>query len=108
MQGWRTQQVVDLTNPDACHAYVYGAMNKLVGELGIDYIHQMGSQQARHCSRYSDARRCMSRRLPSIDSPIWKAAHPLEIESCSSPAVQAVDLGTLGGDRIWGLTVSIW
>ena len=36
MQG-RTQQVVDLTNPDA-YAYIYGAMDKLVGELGIDYI----------------------------------------------------------------------
>ena len=36
MQG-RTQQVVDLTNPDA-YDYIYGAMDKLVGELGIDYI----------------------------------------------------------------------
>ena len=36
MQG-RTQQVVDLTNPDA-YDYIYGAMDKLVSELGIDYI----------------------------------------------------------------------
>ena len=36
MQG-RTQQVVDLTNPDA-YDYIYDAMDKLVGELGIDYI----------------------------------------------------------------------
>ena len=34
MQG-RTQQVVDLTNPDA-YDYIYDAMDKLVGELGID------------------------------------------------------------------------
>ena len=36
LQG-RTQQVLDLTNPDAFD-YIYGCMDQLVGELGIDYI----------------------------------------------------------------------
>ena len=36
MQG-RCQQVVDLTNPEA-YDYVYDCMDKLVEELGIDYI----------------------------------------------------------------------
>ena len=36
MQG-RNQQVVDLTNPQA-YGYVYGCMDALVSELGIDYI----------------------------------------------------------------------
>ena len=36
LQG-RTQQVLDLTNPDAFD-YIYGCMDQLVDELGIDYI----------------------------------------------------------------------
>ncbi len=36
MQG-RNQQVVDLTNPQA-YVYVFGCMDALVTDLGIDYI----------------------------------------------------------------------
>ena len=42
LQG-RTQQVLDLTNPDAFD-YIYGCMDQLVGELGIDYISQTGGR----------------------------------------------------------------
>ena len=36
MQG-RSQQVLDLTNPDA-YRYIHDSIDALVGELGIDYI----------------------------------------------------------------------
>ena len=53
LQG-RTQQVLDLTNPDAFD-YIYGCMDQLVGELGIDYI-EVGPQQARHRARFPPLR----------------------------------------------------
>lgn len=102
MQG-RNQQVVDLSNPDA-YDYVYGCMNTLVAELGIDYI------KWDHNKYVTEA---VSPRtgLPAIHAQTLavyrifrdlKTAHPgLEIESCSSGGGR-VDFAILSlADRIW-------
>lgn len=102
MQG-RTQQVVDLTNPEA-YAYVYGCMDALVGELGIDYIkwdHNKLVTEAVSPRSGKPAVHAQTLAVYKIFTDL-KAAHPgLEIESCSSGGGR-VDLGILAvADRIW-------
>lgn len=102
MQG-RTQQVVDLTNPEA-YAYVYGCMDALVGELGIDYIkwdHNKLVTEAVSPRSGKPAVHAQTLAVYQIFADL-KAAHPgLEIESCSSGGGR-VDLGILAvADRIW-------
>ena len=103
MQG-RTQQVVDLTNPDA-YAYVYGAMDKLVGELGIDYIKWDHNKLVTEAVSPYSGRPAVHEQTLAVYRIFTdlKAAHPgLEIESCSSGGGR-VDLGILEvADRIWG------
>lgn len=102
MQG-RTQQVVDLTNPDA-YAYVFGAMDKLVGELGIDYIKWDHNKLVTEgVSQRTGKPAVHAQTLAVYDIfRTLKANHPgLEIESCSSGGGR-VDLGILEvADRIW-------
>lgn len=101
MQG-RTQQVVDLTNPDA-YDYIYGAMDKLVGELGIDYIkwdHNRDVTEPVHNGRYGlhEQTEACYRLFDDLKSQFPK----LEIESCSSGGART-DAGILQhADRIWG------
>lgn len=102
MQG-RTQQVVDLTNPEA-YAYVYGCMDALVGELGIDYIkwdHNKLVTEAVSPRSGKPAVHAQTLAVYQIFADL-KVAHPgLEIESCSSGGGR-VDLGILAvADRIW-------
>ncbi len=102
MQG-RNQQVVDLTNPQA-YAYVYGCMDSLVGELGIDYIKwdhnkyvtEAVSPRTGSCAVHGQTL-AVYRMFHDL-----KTSHPgLEIESCSSGGGR-VDMGILElADRIW-------
>ena len=68
MQG-RCQQVVDLTNPEA-YDYVYDCMDKLVEELGIDYIKWDHNKLVTEAFSPRETRvpPCMSRRWPSTAS----------------------------------------
>lgn len=101
MQG-RTQQVVDLTNPDA-YDYIYDAMDKLVGELGIDYIkwdHNRDVTEPVHNGRYGlhEQTEACYKLFDDLKSQFPK----LEIESCSSGGART-DAGILQhADRIWG------
>ncbi|RSX52714.1 alpha-galactosidase [Bifidobacterium samirii] len=102
MQG-RTQQVVDLTNPDA-YDHVYGAMDRLVGELGIDYIKWDHNKLVTEAVSPRSGRPAVHAQTLAVYRIFTdlKAAHPgLEIESCSSGGGR-VDLGILEvADRIW-------
>ena len=102
MQG-RCQQVVDLTNPEA-YAYVYGCMDKLVEELGIDYIKWDHNKLVTEAFSPENARPAVHEQTLAVYRIFrdLKAAHPgLEIESCSSGGGR-VDLGILEvADRIW-------
>ncbi|MFF1572532.1 alpha-galactosidase [Leifsonia sp. NPDC058292] len=99
--SWRTQFVLDLANPGA-YAHVFGQIDALVGELGIDFIkwdHNRDLVDAVHDGRPGvHAQTLAAYRL--IDE--LKAAHPgLEIESCSSGGART-DLGILQHtDRVW-------
>ncbi|PJM76490.1 alpha-galactosidase [Bifidobacterium felsineum] len=102
MQG-RSQQVLDLTNPEAFD-YVFHAMDSLVGELKIDYIKWDHNKLVTEPgSRYSGRPAVHAQTLAVYE--IFKGLkinHPgLEIESCSSGGGR-VDLGILEyADRIW-------
>lgn len=102
MQG-RMQQVLDLTNPDA-YAYVYGCMDTLVGELGIDYIKWDHNKLVTEAVSPLTGRPAVHAQTLAVYRIFrdLKAAHPgLEIESCSSGGGR-VDLGILEvADRIW-------
>lgn len=102
MQG-RSQQVVDLTNPDA-YAYVYGAMDALVESLGIDYIKWDHNKLVTEAVSPRTGRPAVHEQTLAVYRIFrdLKAAHPgLEIESCSSGGGR-VDLGILElADRIW-------
>ncbi|PST47630.1 alpha-galactosidase [Bifidobacterium callitrichos] len=102
MQG-RSQQVVDLTNPDA-YAYVYGAMDALVESLGIDYIKWDHNKLVTEAVSPRTGRPAVHAQTLAVYRIFrdLKAAHPgLEIESCSSGGGR-VDLGILElADRIW-------
>ncbi|WP_240539327.1 alpha-galactosidase [Bifidobacterium sp. SO1] len=102
MQG-RSQQVVDLTNPDA-YAYVYDAIDTLVGELGIDYIKWDHNKLVTEAVSPRTGRPAIHAQTLAVYRIFrdLKEAHPrLEIESCSSGGGR-VDLGILElADRIW-------
>ena len=102
LQG-RTQQVLDLTNPDAFD-YIYGCMDQLVGELGIDYIkwdhNKLVTEEVSPLTG-RPAAHAQTLAVYRIFTDL-KAAHPgLEIESCSSGGGR-IDLGILEvADRVW-------
>lgn len=102
MQG-RSQQVVDLTNPDA-YAYVYGCMDALVGELGIDYIKWDHNKYVTEAVSPRTGRPAVHGQTLAVYRIFrdLKDAHPgLEIESCSSGGGR-VDFAILSlADRIW-------
>lgn len=102
MQG-RSQQVIDLTNPEAFQ-YVYDAMDKLVGELGIDYIKWDHNKMVTEAISPYSGRPAIHGQTQATYRIFHdlKANHPgLEIESCSSGGGR-VDLGILEvADRIW-------
>lgn len=102
MQG-RSQQVVDLTNPEA-FAYIYAAMDRLVTALGIDYIkwdhNKLVTEAVSPCTGLP-AVHAQTLAVYRIFHDLKDAHHGLEIESCSSGGGR-VDLGILEfADRIW-------
>ncbi|WP_101618336.1 alpha-galactosidase [Bifidobacterium margollesii] len=102
MQG-RSQQVLDLTNPDAWR-YVFDAIDGLIGELGIDYIKWDHNKLVTEAASPYGGRPAVHRQTEAVYA-MWKALkanHPgLELESCSSGGGR-VDLGILEyADRIW-------
>ena len=102
MQG-RNQQVVDLTNPQA-YEYVYGCMDALVTELGIDYIKWDHNKYVTEAVSPRTGRPAVHGQTLAVYRIFrdLKTAHPgLEIESCSSGGGR-VDLAILSlADRIW-------
>lgn len=102
MQG-RSQQVVDLTNPDA-YDFVFSAMDRLIGELGIDYIKWDHNRLVTEAVSPRTGRPAVHEQTRAVYRIFrdLKLAHPgLEIESCSSGGAR-VDLGILRyADRIW-------
>lgn len=102
MQG-RSQQVVDLTNPDA-YAYVSTAMRTLVGELGIDYIKWDHNRFVTEAVSPRTGRPAVHEQTLAVYRLFeeLKSAYPqLEIESCSSGGGR-VDFAILSlADRIW-------
>ncbi|MFR0579006.1 alpha-galactosidase [Bifidobacterium thermophilum] len=102
MQG-RSQQVVDLTNPDA-YDYVFGAMDHLVGELGIDYIKWDHNKLVTEAVSPRSGKPAVHEQTLAVYRIYrdLKLAHPgLEIESCSSGGGR-IDLGILRyADRVW-------
>lgn len=102
MQG-RSQQVLDLTNPDAFD-YVFNAMDSLVGELKIDYIKWDHNKLVTEAGSRRSGRPAVHAQTLAVYEIFkgLKTRHPgLEIESCSSGGGR-VDLGILEyADRIW-------
>lgn len=99
--SWRSQFVLDLAHEGA-YAHVFGQMDALISELGIDFIkwdHNRDVVESVHDGRPGvRAQTLAAYRL--IDE--LKSAHPgLEIESCSSGGART-DLGILDhADRVW-------
>ena len=99
--SWRTQYVMDLANPGA-YAHVFGQIDALVDELGIDAIkwdHNRDLIESVHDGRpgVHAQTRAFLRMVAEL-----KVRHPgLEIESCSSGGART-DLGALAVcDRVW-------
>ncbi|MFC0265816.1 alpha-galactosidase [Alloscardovia macacae] len=103
LQG-RFQQVVDLSNPEACR-YVFDAMDALVGELGIDYIkwdhNKLVTEPGSACHGYAATQHAQVEAVYAIFEGLKLKHEGLEIESCSSGGGR-VDLGILErADRVW-------
>ena len=102
MQG-RFQQVLDLSNPNA-YTYIYTAMDKLVGELGVDYIKWDHNKYVTEAVSPRTGRPAVHEQTLAVYRMFrdLKNAHPgLEIESCSSGGGR-VDAGILEvADRVW-------
>lgn len=99
--SWRRQYVMDLANPDAW-AHVFGQIDALVAELGIDFIkwdHNRDLVESMHAGRPGGHEHMLAvYRMMRV----LKERHPgLEIESCSSGGART-DLGILDvTDRVW-------
>lgn len=102
MEG-RSQQVLDLTNPDAAQ-YIEQSLDALVGEYGIDYIkwdhNRFLTEPLSRRSGLPAVHRQTKAFYAIVDA--LKARHPgLEIESCSSGGGR-IDVGALTHtDRVW-------
>ena len=102
MQG-RSQQVLDLTNPQAYDA-ILTAMNSLIARLGIDYIKWDHNKMVTEAVSPRSGRPAVHEQTRAVYRLFraLKTEHPgLEIESCASGGGR-VDLGILQlADRIW-------
>ena len=102
MQG-RSQQAVDLSNPDAFD-YILDAMDELVGKLGIDYIKWDHNKLVTEAASRRSGRPAVHAQTEAVYAIFRQLQyrHPgLEIESCSSGGGR-VDLGILEyASRIW-------
>ena len=85
MQG-RSQQVLDLTNPDA-YRYIHDSIDALVGELGIDYIKWDHNKFVTEAVSPRTGRPAVHGQTLAVYRMFrdLEVAHPgLEIESCAS------------------------
>lgn len=102
VQG-RSQQVMDLTNPQA-YDHVFRAMDSLVSLLGIDYIkwdHNRYVIEARSPYSGRPAVHEQTEAVYRIMRDLKRRHKDLEIESCSSGGGR-IDLGILEyADRVW-------
>lgn len=102
VQG-RSQQVMDLTNPQA-YDQVFQAMDSLVSLLGIDYIkwdHNRYVIEARSPFSGRPAVHEQTEAVYRIMRDLKRRHEDLEIESCSSGGAR-IDLGILEyADRVW-------
>ncbi len=99
--AWRSQQVLDLVNPDAW-AFIHERLDSLLTEYPIDYLkwdQNRDQLELGHDGRASVHEQTLAvyRLLDTL-----RAEHPrVEIESCSSGGAR-VDLGILERtDRVW-------
>ncbi|KGM14866.1 hypothetical protein N867_14635, partial [Actinotalea fermentans ATCC 43279 = JCM 9966 = DSM 3133] len=93
---WRFQQVVDLTNP-AAFAHILGALDALVGELGLRYLkwdHNRDLVDAGHPGTGSAAVHEQTLATYRLMDELRARHEDLEIESCASGGGR-VDLGIL-------------
>ena len=102
MQG-RSQQVIDLTNPDA-YRYIHDSIDALVGELGIDYIKWDHNKFVTEAVSPRTGRPAVHGQTLAVYRMFrdLEVAHPgLEIESCASGGGR-IDLGILEfASRVW-------
>lgn len=103
MQG-RSQQVLDLSNPEALR-YVFDAMDKLIDEIGIDYIkwdhNKLVTEPASPYNDFAPVQRKQVEAVYAIFDALKLKHNGLEIESCSSGGGR-IDLGILErADRVW-------
>ena len=102
MQG-RSQQVLDLTNPDA-YRYIHDSIDTLVGELGIDYIKWDHNKFVTEAVSPRTGRPAVHGQTLAVYRMFrdLEVAHPgLEIESCASGGGR-IDLGILEfASRVW-------
>ena len=102
MQG-RSQQVLDLTNPDA-YRYIHDSIDALVGELGIDYIKWDHNKFVTEAVSPRTGRPAVHGQTLAVYRMFrdLEVAHPgLEIESCASGGGR-IDLGILEfASRVW-------
>lgn len=102
MQG-RSQQVLDLTNPDA-YRYIHDSIDALVGELGIDYIKWDHNKFVTEAVSPRTGRPAVHGQTLAVYRMFrdLEVSHPgLEIESCASGGGR-IDLGILEfASRVW-------
>lgn len=103
MQG-RSQQVVDLSNPEALQ-YIFDAMDTLVDSIGIDYIkwdhNKLVTEPGSPVHGYAATQRAQVEAVYAIFDALKIKHNGLEIESCSSGGGR-IDLGILErADRVW-------
>lgn len=99
----RSQQVLDLTNPDAWHT-IRADMDMLIDDLGIDYIKWDHNRTVTEAISPRSGRPAVHEQTLAVYRLIdaLKSRHPgLEIEACASGGGR-VDLGMLEHvDRVW-------
>ncbi|WP_194762649.1 alpha-galactosidase [Microbacterium sp. UFMG61] len=99
--SWRSQYVLDIARPEV-YDHIFGRIDALVTELGIDFIkwdHNRDLVEAEHAGAPGTHAQTLAtyRMIGEL-----KSRHPgLEIESCSSGGARS-DLGVLSvADRVW-------
>jgi len=101
-RAWRSQQMLDLTRPDA-YDHVLGLLRAVVEEVGIDYLkwdHNRDLHEALDASG-RPAVRAQTLAVYAMMTELRASRPALEIESCASGGAR-VDLGMLEhAQRVW-------
>ncbi|GAA4755588.1 alpha-galactosidase [Amnibacterium soli] len=100
---WRNQQVLNL-GEEACFAHVLGAIDRVVGEAGVDFIKWDHNRDLHEAVDRATGRAGVHRQTSAYYRMVdaLRQRHPgLEIESCASGGARA-DLGVVQhAQRIW-------